>query len=108
MEIDVSNQPNGDDYIVRITGSIDASCSSELKEQLGELLRQGHTALLLDLSQVKFVDSSGLGVIVGIYKAARASGGSLKLTCLRDPVRKVFALTHLDRIIQIVPRPEAA
>ena len=94
--------------VVRVAGRLNAASSPEAKARLKELAGQGSKHLLLDLSELSFIDSSGLSALVAGYKAAVEAGGSLKLACLVPQVREVFSLTHLDRVFETFPDLAAA
>lgn len=89
--------------VVRVAGRLNAASSPEAKARLKGLAGDGPKHLLLDLSELSFIDSSGLSTLVAGYKAAVEAGGSLKLACLVPQVREVFALTHLDRVFETFP-----
>lgn len=80
---------------------LDAHNSGELKSQLLTLFEQGKNHLLVDLQEVRFVDSSGLGALVSGFKNASARNGSLKLCGLQPQVKSMFELTRLHRVFEI-------
>jgi anti-sigma B factor antagonist len=79
-----------------------------LREQLVRVITDGQPRLVLDLDGVDFLDSTGLGVIVGVLKRARTLGGDLRLVCTRPAIRKVFEITALDRSMPLSATAEAA
>lgn len=81
---------------------IDAALAVRLREELLALIEQGHKKLVLDLSRVEFIDSSGLGLLVSVMKAL---GGHqhLVLCNMKDSVYSVFRLTRMDKIFIILP-----
>ena len=87
---------------------MDAHNSGDLKEQMLQLFDEGKCNLVIDLSQVRFIDSSGLGALVSGFKNASAREGSLKLCCLQPQVRSMFELTRLHRVFEILPTLEEA
>ena len=89
--------------VAKMTGRLNAASSPEAKDRLKGLAGEGSSNLLLDLSELSFIDSSGLSALVSGYKAAVEAGGSLKLAGLVPQVREVFALTHLDRVFETFP-----
>ena len=86
--------------IAAVTGDIDISTVSQLRECLFELADSGQT-LIVDLNEVRFIDSAGLGVLVGTARRAAAHGGSLYAVCARPETRKVLWLTGVDRRIPL-------
>ena len=87
---------------------MDAHNSGSLKEKMLQLFDDGKCNLIIDLSDVRFVDSSGLGARVSGFKNASAREGSLKLCCLQPQVRSMFELTRLHRVFEIFTTVEEA
>ncbi len=87
---------------------MDAHNSGDLKEQMLQLFDEGKCNLIIDLSAVRFVDSSGLGALVSGFKNASAREGSLKLCSLQPQVRSMFELTRLHRVFEIFASVEEA
>jgi len=92
-----------DDSVVTVTleGEVDVYTAPRLKEQLVELLDDGCTSIIVDLEKVAFIDSSGLGVLVGALRRAREKGGVVRLVCTRESVLKIFRITGLDKVFPI-------
>lgn len=86
--------------IVTVAGQIDIATVSRLRERLFELA-VGGCALVVELDDVGFIDSSGLGALVGAAKRAAAYGASLHVVCARPQIRQLFRLTGLDRQIPL-------
>lgn len=86
---------------------IDASSAIQFKEQMRGLAETSHPRVVLDLAQVKFLDSSGLGAIVAVRKLL-GPDRVLELSSLTPTVEKVFRLTRMDTIFTIHPSHEAA
>ena len=87
---------------------LDAHNSSELKNQMLTLFDEGKNNLVIDLQDVRFVDSSGLGSLVSGFKNASARNGTLKLSGLQPQVKSMFELTRLHRVFEIFPGAEEA
>lgn len=87
---------------------LDANNSEELKAELNRLFESGNTNLVVDLKQVRFIDSSGLGVLVSGFKNASTRQGSLKLSALQTQVKSMFELTRLQRVFDIFPTVDDA
>jgi anti-sigma B factor antagonist len=85
---------------------LDAHNSSELKDYLLRLLESGSVRLVVDLSEVRFIDSSGLGALLSGYKNAGLRHGSLVLAGLQPRVQSMFELTRLHRVFEIYPSTE--
>jgi|SRR6056297_104903 len=87
---------------------LDAHNSGELKTQMLKLFEDGKSNLVVDLSDVRFVDSSGLGALVSGFKNASSRNGSLKLSGLQMQVKSMFELTRLHRVFEIYNDAEEA
>lgn len=74
------------------------------RDWVHQALKDGHKNIEVDLSQTTFVDSSGLGALVSLHKAAARRAGALRLINPRPPVQQILELTRLDGILQIVKR----
>ena len=80
---------------------LDANNSEELKGEFRSLFESGEKDLIIDLKEVHFIDSSGLGALVSGFKNASAQHGSLKLSNLQSQVKSMFELTRLHRVFDI-------
>jgi anti-sigma B factor antagonist len=80
---------------------LDAHNSDELKIEMNRLFESGAKNLLVDLKEVRFIDSSGLGALVSGYKNASTRQGSIKLCGLQSQVKSMFELTRLHRVFDI-------
>lgn len=86
---------------------LDARSADCLKDKITELIQAGNTRIALDVSDVQFVDSSGLGAIVSALKLM-GGNGDLVVGGVRDTVLSMFKLTRLDRVFRIFKRPDEA
>jgi len=89
-------------------GHLDYLSASDFKEELLGAVEAGWPRLVVDLSAVEFVDSSGLGALIGGLKAARAAGGDRRLAAVPDQARVVLSLTTLDRMFRSYASVEEA
>jgi len=94
--------------VVRASGDLDLTTAIRLREQAVQVVTDGQPRLILDLQEVDFVDSTGLGVIVGLLKRTRGQGGDLRLVSTRPSLRKVLELTDLDRALPLARTVEEA
>jgi anti-sigma B factor antagonist len=90
-----------------LEGRIDASMAGDFKDRLGQWITAGRNQIVLDLSAVEFIDSSGLGAIVGSLKQM-GRGGDLVLSDLREAIQGLFRLTRMNRVFQIYTHAEEA
>lgn len=87
--------------VVYLQGEVDLASAPQLRRGIYEVIDQGHQKVAIDLSEVEFMDSTGLGVLIGGLKRLRESGGSMVLVGIRPAVGRVFEITGLDRIFTI-------
>jgi anti-sigma B factor antagonist len=87
---------------------LDAHNSGELKAEMLRLFTEGNKNVLVDLKEVRFIDSSGLGALVSGFKNAISQQGNLKLSSLQPQVKSMFELTRLHRVFEIYPSAEEA
>lgn len=80
---------------------IDAHNSGELKEYILRLIEQGEASIIVQLENVRFIDSSGLGALLSGYKNAAAKSGRLALAGCKPQVLSMFELTRLNRVFEI-------
>ena len=80
---------------------LDAHNSGELKTEINRLFEANIINLVVDLKEVRFIDSSGLGVLVSGFKHASTRQGSIKLSGLQTQVKSMFELTRLHRVFDI-------
>ena len=101
MDLSLSTETIGDRTIVRVGGEIDVYTAPKLREQLVELVNDGSFHLVVDMEGVDFLDSTGLGVLVGGLKRVRAHEGSLRLVCTQERLLKIFRITGLAKVFPI-------
>ena len=87
---------------------LDAHNSGEFKNRVTQLIEEGNTNLIIDLEEVSFIDSSGLGALLSGYKNVSSHQGSLMLSGLQSQVQSLFELTRLHRVFKIYPSLEEA
>jgi len=93
--------------IAAVAGDVDISTVARLRERLFELADGGQT-LIVDLNRVTFIDSAGLGALVGAARRAAAHGGSLHAVCARPQTRRLLWLTGVDRRIPLAATVDGA
>ena len=94
--------------VVSVAGEIDVYTAPRLREEITELVAAGTYDIVIDMSEVEFLDSTGLGVLVGGLKKVRAHDGSLHLVCNQDRLLKIFLITGLAKVFVIHDTAEAA
>jgi anti-anti-sigma factor len=101
-------ETNREYTVVTATGEIDFQSYQPLQELLNTQLRAGRSKLVLDLDSVSFCDSSGLGMFVAIHRRAGMAGGWLRLARPNPQLRRILAVTNLDRLLGAYDTVEAA
>jgi len=92
---------DGENYtVVSLEGELDIENSSDFKEKAMMKILNGHPNMIIDLSQVVYVDSSGLGVLVFLQKNTRLNGGSLVIVGATEQIRRTMKITHLDELFK--------
>ncbi len=94
--------------VLALVGQLDVATAPNFREILQETQYSGEGRVVLDLSGLQFLDSFGLGVLVGGVKRARSHGGRLVLAGVNDRVAQVFELTGLDRALPFAPDVDGA
>ncbi|MGE5627235.1 MAG: STAS domain-containing protein [Solirubrobacterales bacterium] len=74
---------------------------ANFRNQVNKFIEEGHNKFMFDFSYCTFIDSTGLGVLVTVYKKCREHNGNVKLVGLNEDVMKLFKLTRLDRVFEI-------
>ena len=87
--------------VIDVQGEIDMYTAPRLRELLIDLVSKGHYQLVVNLDKVGFLDSTGLGVLVGGLKRVRALDGSLDLVCTQQRILKIFRITGLTEVFGI-------
>lgn len=94
--------------ILVLAGEIDLHRSPEIREMIAPIVEQKVPRLLIDLSKVSYVDSSGLAIFIETLQRVQAYGGSFGLFGLPESVRAIFHIACLDQVFRIFPDKEAA
>ena len=89
------------DAVLTVSGEVDLDTAPALREQLVDLFQQGDRRIVLDMAQVEFLDSTGLGVLVAALKRFRSAGGDIVLRDISPREQRLFELTGLTRIFTI-------
>jgi anti-sigma B factor antagonist len=100
LRIRTAETPQGQKLaIVPLEGRFDAKAASEVRQLLQQVLDFGYHNLLIDMSAVTFMDSSGLGVLISALRNCRAAGGNLSLCCVPESVSLVLSLTSMEKVL---------
>ena len=97
----IATTPGSDRYVITVSGEVDLASSPDLDTAIIAAIESGSSSLVIDLTDVSFMDSSGLGVIVRGLKRCREADKDLDLVITNERVLKVFGITGLDQVIPI-------
>lgn len=107
MYIEFKNQ--NDKLIVQIIGELDHHSAEEVRSKIDDRLdREGTTKLIMDFSNVTFMDSSGIGVVIGRYKKLSLKKGAVCITNVNSSVKRVFELSGMFKIINLYDNVDQA
>jgi anti-sigma B factor antagonist len=100
MNLSIRKEINEDVVVLYLSGEIDAYTAAKLRE---ELIPQAELAktVIVDLADVDYIDSTGLGVFIGALKATHANEGNLTLVGMSKRIQRLFSITGLDEVIAI-------
>ena len=108
-EFAVTEHPiDSERHVLAVRGEIDLFTAPELKQVLAESIEAGRIRIIVDLTETTFLDSSALGVLIGVIKRLRARGGALAIVNVSEDIAKTFEVTGLDQIFTIVPTRDEA
>ena len=99
--MDVVEEVVGNVYIIKLIGRLDASCASDLKAKVLAMISERKNNILVDLGEIDFIDSSGLGILVTCMRSVTKAGGVFKITSLQENPKNLFETTRLDRVFDI-------
>ncbi len=88
--------------VIKPKGILDGTKATEFRQKVGETVESGAKVILVDFTDVTFMDSSGLGALVFSLKTVRDAGAQLFLCSLNEQIKMLFELTSLDRVFNIV------
>lgn len=86
---------------IQPSGILDSTKAAQFREEVSKLVESGADIILIDLKEVTFIDSSGLGALVSALKTVRSAGGKLCICSINEQVRMLFELTSMDRVFEV-------
>lgn len=101
MELEITTERDDGVCTMSLEGEVDVYTAPQLKESLIAQIESGCSRIIVDLDSVGFIDSSGLGVLVGGLRRAKERDGAIRLVCTRDNILKIFRITGLDKVFAI-------
>jgi anti-sigma B factor antagonist len=106
VELTISVAENGTSRLVKLEGTCDLATAPDLRQALQPLVPPDVQEVVVDMTALEFIDSTGLGVILGSMRRLREGGGVLRIAGASGTVRRVLEITDLDKVIPLVdPEP---
>jgi anti-sigma B factor antagonist len=100
MLVQIAEHAGGNITVLKLSGRLILDNCSELRDAVDALVEQGRPKVVLDVQDVTYIDSAGLGVLASKYLSVRRAGGDIKLVHLGARSAHVLDITHLDRIFE--------
>jgi len=108
LSIDLSTAPGGHIVLFALGGSLDIATSPSLRAALSEAADHEKHEIIVDLTQLEFIDSTGLGALIGAHKRASEHNGSLRLVAHEGQILRLLRITGLLDVFAVYPAVEAA
>jgi anti-sigma B factor antagonist len=108
LDLEITQELVGNVLVLHLEGELDTYNCGQLRSALVEQVEQGHSNIVVDMSGVEYIDSTGLGSLVGGLKRVSEHGGAMKIVCNNPQILKVFEITGLDKVFAIYKTQEEA
>lgn len=108
LSVEIKSEHGGDAIVYRLSGSLDLATSPSLRAALIEAANEGKHDIVVDLSHLEFLDSTGLGAIIGAHRRALENGGAVRLVVNEGPIQRLLTITGLMRILSVYASLDAA
>ena len=105
LGIDIRNEHHGESVVYRLFGSLDIATAPTVRTALLEATDSARD-LLVDLSGLEFIDSTGLGALIGAHRRALEHGGKVRLVVREGPIARLLNITGLVRVFEVFPTLE--
>ncbi|MCZ7408151.1 STAS domain-containing protein [Parvimonas micra] len=99
MELKVDLRQEGEKLFVDLQGDLDINSNKEFKEKVNSV--QGVKKIIVNCENLSYIDSTGLGAFISIYKHIKEKGEKLVITGLKPHIKKIFLITDLDKVFEI-------
>jgi anti-sigma B factor antagonist len=99
--LEITHHAEGPFEIVSPRGEIDLATQTKLRAALEELIVAGRTHIVVDLAETTFLDSTGLGALIGARRSTHALNGSFAIICANPRMRELFSITRLDLVFRV-------
>ncbi|MHA6253006.1 STAS domain-containing protein [Oceanobacillus sp. CAU 1775] len=101
MNLDLNTKTTDNQTVLTVSGEIDAYTAPKLKQAFQPMLEEENQEIIVDLEKVSYMDSTGLGVFIGVLKSAKEKGSSLELINIQERVYRLFHITGLEEIMNL-------
>ncbi len=108
LSIDIRAEHDGDALIFRLRGSLDLATSPSVRAALAEAADEGKHDIIVDLSELQFIDSTGLGALIGGHRRAAEHGGRIRLVAREGTILRLLNITGLIRVFSVYSSTQAA
>lgn len=101
LSIDLKTEDGGETLLFKLRGSLDLATAPTVRAALSEAAEKGSQHLIVDLTQLEFLDSTGLGVLIGAHRRAAEHGGSFRLVVSDGPISRLLNITGLIAVFSV-------
>ena len=101
MELEVTTRDVGEHTVIKLKGEVDIYTAPSLREAIVQALERGRRRVAVDLDEVDFLDSTGLGVLVGGLKRVKNHEGELGVICSQEKIVRIFRITGLTKVFKM-------
>jgi anti-sigma B factor antagonist len=101
LSIDLKTEDGGETLVFKLRGSLDLATAPTVRAALAEATEKGSHHLIVDLTQLEFLDSTGLGVLIGAHRRAAERGGSFRLVVSEGPISRLLNITGLIAVFAV-------
>jgi len=109
MDVKIAIQKLGSKSLfVKVSGEVNLVTAYSLAEPMTKLVRRGYHHLVVDLEDVKFMDSSGLGILISLQRLLEESHGEMSVICSNPNLLKLFSITNFAQLVKVFERKEEA
>lgn len=108
MNLSLTASSTGDRTVLAVRGEVDVHSASQLQDRLLQIIDSGQQSVVVDLSWLSFIDSTGLGALVAARNQAEQASVALRIACKSERMLKLFRITGLDAVFEIYPTLAAA
>ena len=106
--VDIKPEHEGDAIVYKLKGSLDFETAPSLRAALIEAADEGKHDIVVELTHLEFLDSSGLGALIGAHKRALENGGRVRLIISPGPIERLLTITGLMNVLAVYPSIDAA